>query len=123
MLIRKSQMDQLGAEMAQSFEDRMVDHLNQFFGFKTERMGEKAVRQSIQDGIQRASQYDVEVERDVARFIDLKFALTQEWDTQPEMDWAKKLLDDRTLNGEEKMDFIYQELPDRLRALGETQAG
>jgi hypothetical protein len=120
MLIRKNQMDQMSADMMNSFEDRMVEHLNQFFKAKTKPMGEEAVRQSIRDGVGRASGYFVESERDVARFIDLKFALHQEWDTQPEMDWAKKILDDMSLAGEQKMDQIYQELPERLREMSKA---
>lgn len=115
MIIRKNQMDQLGDYMRQSFEDRMVTHINRFFPDKAEALGEENLRKQIRLGMEKADRYHVRREKDVAKFVQLKFALHPEFDEQPEMAWTKEILKDHSLPGGEKMDKIYEELPDRLR--------
>lgn len=118
MDIRNDQMSQLSDHMKKSFEDRMVKHLNDHFPHKTQPMGEEAVRKSIRKGIERADGYFVERERDVAKFVNLMFLIHPEFEMQPEMAWSKAILQDRTLAGEQKINKLYAELPDRLREMG-----
>ena len=117
MIIRKSQMSAFEEQMRKNFEDRMVEHLNKFFPQSTTEMGEEAVRQAIRKGMDQATYYFIERECDVARFIDLKFAIHMDFDEHEEMTWARQILDDDTITGEDKMKRIYGELPERLRAM------
>ncbi len=117
MIIRRNQMNQFSQYMVKSFEDRMVTHLRKFFPEKVEALGEEAVRSKIQSGIERADGYLVTREVDVARLIDLKFALAPDFDELEEMSWAREILEDHSISGQDKMDRVYEELPECLRAL------
>ena len=117
MYIRKQQKTDLAAYMWQHFEDRMVEHLNKFFPRKTAKMGEAEVRTAIKAGGVKATDYFIERECDVARFIDLKFAIHMDFDTHEELPWVPEILTDHSQTGEKKMDRIYEEMPGRLRAL------
>ncbi len=117
MIIRKGQMDSLGAQMRKSFEDRMVKHVRRFYPGKAKALGEEKLRVTIREGMAKADRYHVLRERDVARFIQLKYALELEYDEQPEMAWCKEILKNHSLSGEAKMTQIYDELPDRLREI------
>ena len=117
MYIRKQQKTDLTSYMWQHFEDRMVEHVNQFFPRKTAKMEEAQVRAAIREGSVKATDYYIERECDVAKFIDLKFAIHMEFDTHEELPWVGEILNDNSKSGQEKIDRIYAELPDRLRAL------
>ena len=117
MIIRKSQMSAFEQQMRKSFEDRMVAHLKKFFPDKVRPLEEDALRGSIREGVEKADGYFVTREVDVARFIDLKFALAPDFDELEEMSWAREILDDTSISGQDKIERIYEALPDRLRAL------
>lgn len=117
MIVRKGQMSAFEEQMRKGFEDRMVVHLNKFFPEKTRRMKEEELRASIREGVEKADGYFVTREVDVARFIDLKFALAPDFDELEEMSWAREILDDHSISGQDKIERIYEELPDRLRTL------
>ena len=117
MFIRNRQKTELSAYMWQHFEDRMVEHVNQFFPRKTAKMGDAQVRKAIREGGVKATDYFIERECDVAKFIDLKFAIHMDFDTHEELPWVQEILTNHSQTGEEKIDRIYAELPGRLRAL------
>ncbi len=79
---------------AKDFEDRMVVHLNKFFPEQCEALGEPGTREEIRNGIDRAARYGIETERDVCKYIDLMFAFGRDFDTNPELPWAARILND-----------------------------
>lgn len=117
MIVRKNQMDAMRQDMLQDFEDRTFEHLKEFVPGKLKKLGEEGTREQIRAGISRADEYDIVREREVVKFIDLKFVIHQEFDTHPELPWVQAILNDRSLDGEQKIAKIHEELPSRLAEL------
>ncbi len=119
LIIRREQMEVLGAYMRQSFEDRMVRHLAQSFPVQFKKLvpspgGEEGVRALIRRGIENAASYDITSERDVGRFIEVMVAVHPQFDALKELDWARQILGENSLMSRAKMDLIYQRLRDEL---------
>ena len=117
MIIRRNQMNQFSQYMLKSFEDRTYQHLEELVPGKVRKLGEEGIRKQIRAGIDRADEYDIVREADVAKFIDLKFVIHQEFDTHPELPWVQEILNDGSLDGEQKIAKIHEELPARLLEL------
>jgi hypothetical protein len=117
MIIHRGHMDGLSGYMAQGFEDRMLEHLKKYFPAKIKQVGDEAARQQIRDGVKRAQNYYLRSEREAAKFIDLTFAIHPTFDEQPEMKWAKDILSDLKISGDERLGKVREQLPQRLKAL------
>ncbi len=70
----------------------MVLHLETFFPERAAELGEKGVRDAIELGQSKAAKYDIYTERDVCKFLSFMFALGFDFDTDPELPWAKAIL-------------------------------
>ena len=100
-------MDALSSSMRKQFEDRLWDHLKTAYSNQIARMAEQEVRNSIRVGTERAGSYGITTERDVARFIDLMYFLSADFDTNAETSWVRLILDDPKIEPAAKMDLIY----------------
>jgi len=110
LTLRNEQLKALDAAIAKDFEQRTMRHLSRIFPQQCEDMGDEAVRRLIRDGIERAAQYQIKIERHVALFIDLMVGIAPDFDRQPEMYWARRILEDPSLSSDDKLDLIYTEL-------------
>lgn len=106
--IRKEQMKALSAYMLHQFEDRAYLHVMKCWPKRCNEMGEKAVRKSIHNGIDRASTYGINKEYDVIRFIDIMYVLCEDFDTNPHTAWAQDILYNRSLVAGRKIDRIWE---------------
>lgn len=114
LIIRKEQMDALGAEMLKGFHRRMVAHLRTLFPTKTPEWDETTGNEFVVAGTAKAGVHQVKAERDVARFVDLMLELGNDFESRPDMAWVKPLLADREMGGTGKMNAIYRELATRV---------
>lgn len=89
--------------------NRMVAHLKEFWPEKCEEMSEEAVRESIHDAMDIASEFRIINEYDVARYIDLVYEFDWPADEEPDTPWAEEILNDAELDGTTKMDRLYEE--------------
>lgn len=92
LTIRKEQFDEIGHRLAHRWEDTMVLHLETFFPERTSELGEKGVRDAIDLGVKKSAKYDIYTERDICKFLNFMFAYGFDFDTDPELPWAKKIL-------------------------------
>ena len=95
MQIRKEQMKTLGDCMLQEFEDSMVAHVEKFFPGQHATMREAGVREIVRHGIERAEKYNIISERDVCKYIDVMFVYGRDFDVNPKLPWAIRILNDR----------------------------
>jgi hypothetical protein len=112
-------MRALGNYMRQGFEDRMVRHIAQTFPAQFKKLaappsGDAAVRMLIQQGIERAARYEITIERDVGRFIEVLVVLGADFETRADGAWAQSILKDVALSGNVRMELIHQQLPNRV---------
>ena len=92
LTIRREQFDEIGRRLANRWEDTMVLHLETFFSERSAELGEKGVRDAIDLGIKKSAKYDIHTERDVCKFLNFMFAFGFDFDTDPELPWAKSIL-------------------------------
>lgn len=123
MIIRKDQTDGFRQQMAKSFEDRMVAHLRAAFPQETQHLDEAALRADIRNGVTRAAQYNIETERDVARFIDLMFLVRRDFDQSPETPWARPILTDKASSAENRVRRLQEKARRYREALPRTRPG
>jgi len=110
LIIRNEQMDALSRHMEESFVNRMIAHLKEFWPEKCEEMGEEAVRESIHEAMDIAREFGIINEYDVARYIDLIYEFDWPADEEPDTPWAEEILNDAELEGTAKMDRLYEQV-------------
>lgn len=110
LTIRKKQMEALGRMMLDQFADEMVGHLRKFFPAACDSLGETGVNETIQYGISKAGKYGIEIHRDICRFIDLMFVFGRDFDTNPEVPWASRILNDPAItDADTRIDRLLEE--------------
>jgi hypothetical protein len=108
--IRKEQMDILGEYMLKKFENYMVVHLRHRFAERLKGTPEEAIRAIVQKGISKANCYDIRIEYDVERYIDLMFILGDDFDTAEKTLWAGELLRNNKMLPRKRINGIYNHL-------------
>ncbi|UCE58244.1 MAG: hypothetical protein JSU63_12465 [Phycisphaerales bacterium] len=114
MKLRAEQMDVFSAHAESQFEKRVVSHLQTHFPDKCRKLGRGGVLESVKRGIARARAYDITTEYDVARFIDLTFRLSQDFDTSKETPWAGEILNDPDVPPWSRMDELWNRAESEL---------
>ncbi len=120
LLIRHEQMETLERYAAKEFEDRMVRHLKTSWTEEYEALGEAAARETVRKALKNAGNYCVESEYDVARYLNIMFALGHDFDTDDRFPWANSILASPDLEGSAKMDQLCERAEQELDALAES---
>jgi len=94
LIIRKEQKEVLAKAARNSFEERMLVHVNKFFPKHYEALGESNCRELVNHGIKKAATYDIVSERDVCKYIDLMIGFGLEFDKDDNLPWAVKIFND-----------------------------
>lgn len=115
LMIRNDQMKAFREYMLKQFEDLQVTHLNKHFPEDCQALGEPGVREAIRYGIERAKSYDILIEYDVSRYINLMFGFGRDFDMDTTLGWVSTVLkDEGMLSGSVKMDRLYAEAKKHL---------
>ena len=97
--IRPEQFAVFQKASSESFQDRMVSHIKQFFPQSMEQLGEPAIRDLIHYGIQRSATYQFRLEPDVCNYIDFMVVFGRDFDRDPALPWASSILNNPSLQG------------------------
>jgi hypothetical protein len=92
LLIRKPQLEALGARHRSAFAARLGEHLGRFFPERCRVLGPEGVAEAIEHGITRAALYGLTSERDVCKYIDLMFVFGRDFDRAECQPWAARIL-------------------------------
>jgi hypothetical protein len=87
-------METLGEAMRQRFAERLMAHVRKVFPDECAKLGEPALRQRVEAGIARAEEHGFTAERDVVRFVDVRFLLGDEFEARSRTSWAAAILED-----------------------------
>ncbi len=108
MVIREEQMSAFTADATTDFENRMVIHLKKCFPAECQALQEPGMRKTIRYGIDQSAKYDVKVERDVCKYIDIMMVYGGDFDTRADLPWASRILNDKVLkNSTARMDSLF----------------
>ena len=106
LIIRKEQMDALGAHMRARFESRMIEHIRNNFPDRTNNVSNEDIRTVMQYGTKKAEYYGIEYEGDIRRFIEYLVIYGTQLDAKEETRWMVDILRRDDLDGTSKMDSI-----------------
>jgi len=119
--IRPEQKEELAKVELKKFEDRELIHLKKFWPDECHELTEDGVCKSIRAGIENAKKYEIESEYDVARYIDLMYTLSFDFDTNTQVSWPSEVLNDPDLNARIKMDKLNELTEQELQRLADQQ--
>ena len=94
-------MDRLGEEMERRFVESTVEHVRRYFAAQCRALGEKGTREMVLHGLKRAKAHGFTAEADVSKYIDVMFAYGRDFDQDPQLPWASRILGDRSLGNDE----------------------
>lgn len=97
LVMRETQMATFEQAAVHNFENRLLEHLEEFFPRHCEILGEEQARKVIRLGIERAKQYDFVSERDLHLYVGLMFMLGSYFDQDPQLPWAARILKDESI--------------------------
>ena len=113
--IRQEQIDRLAEAASKNFEDRMLVHLQKFFPQHITALGEEKTRFLVRFGVEQAKTYGIISERDVCKYIDLMVSFGVEFDIDPKLPWASRILNDSAMkNPHFKTDTLFKAGLDHL---------
>lgn len=117
IVIRKEQMDALARLARLRFEDRIVDHFTSEYPRETRQAGGPSqIRKVVQGGLERAEVYGFKTEKQVILFVALLFMLGCDFDTDPQMPWAKQINSKTVRNPELRINMVYEAAVEYLTA-------
>lgn len=110
--LRKNQMNAFSAERLERFVTRMVNRLPADFptDVRRLRLTPEAIEPLVRDGIRRAGEFGVRIERDVELFLECLLMFHPHFDDDDREAWAGEILRDENLTGTQKMDRIHDHL-------------
>ncbi len=117
VVIRKQQMDDMSPDEVRKFEDRMLEHLRECFPEECEDMSEDELREMIRHGVDKAESYGIDAEDDVCGYIDVMAVFGPDFDTDPECAWAAAILNDESIDPEDRSDALCDEADARIEAM------
>lgn len=113
--IRKEQMEIFEQAAIRNFEDEMVQHLKKFSPRHCDVIGEDNVREVIRLGIERGKKYNLTNRGPVRFYIELMFMFGSDFDTDPQLPWAGKILNDpMEVDQKERADQLYEKMTNYL---------
>jgi len=118
-VMRQHHMEAFEEGYRETFEDRMVLHIQAKFPIEFQELGEEKVRSRIEEGIERAERHEIRAQSDVARFIRFMFTIRPDFDTSRKTAWARPILEDTDVPAAERLDRIRDEARAQRRAAGQ----
>ena len=97
LVIQKRQIEAFEQAALKRFEDKMVEHSRQFAARLFEIRGEDCIREVVRLGMTRAGQYGFTNRGPIRFYIELMYALGCDFDSDPQLPWAKAILQDSTV--------------------------
>lgn len=106
LIIRKEQMEVLSRYMVEQFVDRAAAHLRSSFIEQTKALTDDDIRALINSGIEKAEGFDLTIEEDVTRYLELMIIYGKDFDSDPGISWAGEILNAQDLSGAEKIERL-----------------
>lgn len=110
LVIRGEQTEAFRQAARRNFEDLMADHLRAFAPVQSKILGDAQVRKVIRLGIERAGAHSLSGRGPVRLYLELMFMLGSDFDTDPQLPWAREVLSDEAVPEQtERAGRLYDE--------------
>ncbi|BDC48119.1 hypothetical protein F183_A04350 [Bryobacterales bacterium F-183] len=119
LVFRQSQMNTLAAGLRAHYEEELARHFLDTYPRECRQAGGPAqIHKLVVAGIERANQRGFQSQSEVSMYISLQFILGASFDTDPQLPWAKKTLEDRRIASPElRLRCVFGETIDYLTAI------
>jgi hypothetical protein len=107
--------------MSLRFQETCRQHARTFWPGQCDDLGEDGLNARVQLAIDRAAQFGIEAERDVARFLDLLFVWGDDFAESEPTAWARDILEDETLDSPLKVHQLSFRTKKELELAGEPR--
>jgi hypothetical protein len=88
------------------FEDEMIAYFRQHYPQESAELGEDGLRKLISEGVEKAKTYYIYREVDVARYLQFRVAIRQDFDDCRELPWVHEILTSERLLAPDKLEQI-----------------
>ena len=95
LVIRKEQIEQLGAGSLRAFEDEMVAHLAEFSPPLYKVIKDDQLRDVVRFGIAQSERYGFKLRGPIRLYLEMMLLFGSHFDTDPQYPWAREILIDR----------------------------
>jgi hypothetical protein len=119
VILRDEQLRAMGAVLFDQFVEQVVEHVREVFPRRALALGDAAVRAVVQKALARGKEHGLKRERNLTLFVDLYFALGEDWESMPGALWLRKILNDRSRSDDARIRLIYRRLPVRAPGAGD----
>lgn len=92
LVVRRAQIELFKAPLREPFVHRMVEHVKQYFPEDCAPLDADTLLEILRDGVIRAERLGFDTERDATRFLNLMFTFGRDFDRDPSLGWATRLL-------------------------------
>jgi hypothetical protein len=111
-VLRQSHLKSLEAAPGRAFLHRLADHVRRVFP-RTENLLAAELLQRVTSARDKARQYGLTTEKNVALYVDLGFGLGPNFESRPECEWIVRILEEPGHSEHAKTYLIYRDLPER----------
>lgn len=108
LTIRSEQMTAFNEHALRQFVERVLRDLRKCWPDEVAELGEKETRAWIAHGIERAGAYDIITQRGMYRYINLMMMLGPDFDDDPDLPWARPILEAPELSETRKLDRLSE---------------
>lgn len=118
LTIREAQMD---AFAQAALRERLWEHVREFFPERCASFAPGGLQEFLDFGMRRASRYKFTGSAEICQYADLMFLLGPEFDTDPGLPWAQKILHHDGYTPELRMDLLFAAAVDHLQSEGDGE--
>jgi hypothetical protein len=97
MIVRSEQMLEFEKAAVRNFENRMIEHVKTFSPPHARVLNREQLREVVQLALRRAPEHGFETDANIQRYLDLMLQLGSHFDSDPQLEWAARVLGDDAL--------------------------
>jgi hypothetical protein len=94
LVMRKEQIAVLARPTMERFEQRAVKHVEKYFPDQVRSLGAQPALEGVRRCLERALAWGLSTERELLGFVTLAFVFGRDFDTDPALPWASRVLGD-----------------------------
>jgi hypothetical protein len=106
LYIRNVQIEALRKAALRNYVFELIAHYRKCIPSKVASMTDEGIGDFCRRGIPKARNYGVEDRWDICRFIGFQFLCGEGFESTPPGSWARQTLENKAINGTQKMDYM-----------------
>lgn len=113
LVIRKEQIDVMGAGMMKAFENEMVEHLAAFSPPLYAVIKEPQMREVVRFGFKQADKYGLTLRGPIRLYLEMMLLFGGYFDTDPQYPWARDILSDKhSVSQMQRAEWLFEKIVD-----------